>query len=68
MQMRPVRMTGALTFAVKMQAQFDSIFSAVTAGTQLVIDPVSAIGNLAIKTENRNVYVHLPPNGTYKGP
>ena len=56
----------SLTFAVKTQAQLDTVLAAVPAETPLAIDPEGATENLMVSTENRKIYVMLPKNGTYK--
>ena len=56
----------SLTFAVKTQAQLDTVLAAVPAETPLAIDPEGATENLMVTTGNRKVYVMLPKNGTYK--
>ena len=56
----------SLTFAVKTQAQLDTVLAAVPAETPLAIDPEGATENLTVLTENRKIYVMLPTNGTYK--
>lgn len=56
----------SLTFAVKTQAQLDTVLAAVPVETPLAIDPEGATENLTVLTENRKIYVMLPTNGTYK--
>ena len=56
----------SLTFAVKTQAQLDTVLAAVPAETPLAIDPEGATENLMVTTGNRKIYVMLPKNGTYK--
>ena len=56
----------SLTFAVKTQAQLDTVLAAVPAETPLAIDPEGATENLMITTVDRKIYVMLPKSGTYK--
>jgi hypothetical protein len=56
----------SLIFAVKTQAQLNTVFAAVPAETPLAIDPEGATENLKINTVDRKVYVMLPKNGSYK--
>ena len=56
----------SLTFAVKTQAQLDTVLAAVPAETPLAIDPEGATENLMVTTGYRKIYVMLPKNGTYK--
>ena len=55
----------SLTFAVKTQAQLDTVLAAVPAETPLAIDPEGAKETLTVSTANRKIYVMLPTNGTY---
>jgi hypothetical protein len=57
----------SLIFAVKTQAQLNTVLAAVPAETPLAIDPEGATENLKIiNTVDRKVYVMLPKNGSYK--
>ena len=56
----------SLTFAVKTQAQLDTVIASVPAAIPLAIDPEGATESLTVKMEDRKIYVMLPTNGTYK--
>lgn len=57
---------GSLMFAVKTQAQMDMVLAAVPVTMPIMIDPEGATENLTVQTAGRNIYIHLPKDGTYK--
>ena len=56
----------SLIFAVKTQAQLNTVLAAVPAETPLAIDPEGATENLKVLKADRKLYVMLPKTGTYK--